>query len=85
MRPAPARWIVFPQWVAGAALSLQPLAPAEGFMNLATNAFNYEKHGESGFETVRSLIDRARCFSLVYSDLGEAVDALGRLADDDAR
>jgi HprK-related kinase A len=83
-RGAPGRWIVFPQWMAGAPLSLQPMSKAQGFMNLATNAFNYEKHGESGFETVRSLVDRARCFSLVYSNLSEAVDVLGRLADDDA-
>jgi HprK-related kinase A len=83
-RAAPGRWIVFPQWLAGAPLSLRPMSRAEGFMNLATNAFNYEKHGESGFEIVRSLVDRARCFSLVYSDLGEAVDVLGRLAADDA-
>jgi HprK-related kinase A len=83
-RAAPGRWIVFPQWVAGAPLSLRPMSKAEGFMNLAKNAFNYEKHGESGFETVRSLVDRARCFSLVYSSLSEAVDVLGRLADDDA-
>lgn len=84
-RPAPGRWIVFPQWVAGAPLSLRPMSKAEGFMNLATNAFNYEKQGEAGFESVRSLVDRARCFSLVYSNLGDAVDILGRLADDDAR
>ena len=80
---ARARWIVFPRWVAGERLMLQALPRADGFMNLATNSFNYDKHGEAGFESVRALVDGSQCFRLVYSNLGEAVAALTRLADDD--
>ncbi len=79
---APAGWIVFPRWEAGAALSLEEIPKSEGFMQLATNAFNYEMLGEAGFGTARSLIDGARCFRLVYSGLDSAVDALRRLADE---
>jgi HprK-related kinase A len=74
-------WIVFPRWEAGAALSLEEMPKAEGFMQLATNAFNYEMLGEAGFETARGLVDDARCFRLVYSDLGQAIGALNQLVD----
>lgn len=80
-REAPARWVVFPRWRADARLSLAPVAPAEAFMLLATNAFNYEVLGERGFETVRAVVNSVSCFRLEYSKLDEAVALLGRLAD----
>ena len=79
---APASMIVFPRWVAGADFSLQAITKGEGFMRLATNAFNYELLGEAGFRTVRDVISTARCYQLVYSDLEEATARLGELADD---
>jgi HprK-related kinase A len=75
-------WLVFPRWEAGAALSLSELPPREGFIRLASNAFNYDKHGEQGFTTVRDIVARTRSFRLVYSDLDEAVASMNRLADD---
>jgi HprK-related kinase A len=80
--PAEAGWIVFPRWVAGAPLALQEMPRSAGFMQLAMNAFNYEKLGAAGFETLQGLVGNCRCFSLAYSDLAEAVQALTRLADD---
>lgn len=82
---APPGWLVFPRWVAGAPLSLTEVPKAEGFMRLATNAFNYDLHGERGFESLKSLVDRSRCFRLEYSDLDEAIAALGEMADCDGR
>jgi HprK-related kinase A len=81
---AAAKWIVFPRWRAGVALSLKGLPPSEGFMRLATNAFNYEKLGATGFECLRQLVDECRCYSLEYSKLDDAVAALTQLADADA-
>ena len=75
--------IVFPRWVAGSRFSLQPVSRGEGFMRLATNAFNYELLGEPAFRTVRDIIDGARCFALTYSDLEEATARLGELFDND--
>ena len=51
-------------------------------MTLATNAFNYEMLGEDGFRAVGGLISNARCFRLVYSDLGQAITSLDELARD---
>ena len=80
----PPGWIVFPRWKAGAGLSLSPTPRAEAFMHLVTNAFNYELLGETGFSAARSLMEQARCFRLVYSDLEKAISALTELADSDA-
>lgn len=80
---APAGWVVFPRWKAGVPTRFEELPIAEGFMQLAVNAFNYELLGEQGFTTISQLLGGARCFRLEYSDLEEAVGLLSRLADHD--
>ncbi|WP_405240423.1 HprK-related kinase A [Lentisalinibacter orientalis] len=80
---ASARWIVYPRWQAGSECRLEELAPADSFMLLATNAFNYEVLGEAGFTTVKGLVDRCRSYRLIYSDLDQAIEALERMADQD--
>jgi HprK-related kinase A len=72
-------WLVFPRWQAGASLSLEPMARAETFLNVATNAFNYEVLGETAFELVAGLVETCPAYSLTYSDLGEALSALDQL------
>ncbi len=79
---AKARWIVFPKWIAAAATQLEPIDDAEAFMLLASNAFNYEVLGASGFRAVTQLISSCDCYTLVYSDLNEVTTALHRLADE---
>lgn len=81
----PAGWLVFPRWQSGAPLSIEPVPRTEAFMRLATNAFNYDTVGVAGFEAVRSLVVRSRCFGLVYSDLDEAIRALTDMADGNGR
>ena len=80
---APASMVVFPRWMMGEKLSLEEIPKAESFMRLATNAFNYELLGEAAFRTVRDLAGNARCYRLLYSDLGEAIACLSDLADSD--
>ena len=60
-------------------LALDELPRSDGFMKLALNAFNYELLGETGFETVKGVIDSADCYRLVYSDLDEAIAVLDEL------
>jgi HprK-related kinase A len=83
-RAATVRWIVFPQWVAGAKCTCEEMAKADAFLMLATNAFNYEMLGEAAFAAVRHLVGSARCYRLVYSELAEAVPLLTGFADGDA-
>jgi len=82
-RTASPRWIVYPLWQAGSHCRLEELAPADSFMLLATNAFNYELHGEAGFTTVKGLVNRCRSYRLIYSDLDQAIEALERMAEQD--
>jgi len=79
---APITAIVFPRWIAGAALALEPVLPGHAFMELATHAFNYEVLGYDGFRTVRDIVGEAACHRLAYSDLEEAVALLTRLSDE---
>lgn len=82
---ADASLIVFPRWQRDARLCLEPMQRSHAFLMLATNAFNYEVLGESAFRTVERLVKECPCYSLVYSDLDEAVAALSELLEDHAR
>jgi HprK-related kinase A len=80
---APVRWLVFPRWIAKSSLVLEPMSPAEAFLQVATNAFNYELLATSAFETVRAIIGVSSSFRLQYSNLDDAVFTLTKLADSD--
>jgi hypothetical protein len=77
--PAVARFIVFPQFQAGAVTELEPIARARAFAKLAVNSFNYEVLGPAAFEVVGRLIARCDCYRLRYGDLAEAVAAIEAL------
>lgn len=70
------RLIVFPQFVAGAGTSLEPLTPAAGFMKLAQGCFNYMLLGGAGFNLVGRMIEQCACYDLTFGDLAAAVDAI---------
>ena len=73
-------WLVFPRWVAGSPLRLEPIVKAEAFLMVATNAFNYEVLGQTSFELVAHMVDACDCYTLIYSDLAEAIAALDEMA-----
>jgi HprK-related kinase A len=79
--PATARFVVFPQFQAGAATALEPIARARAFAKLAVNSFNYEVLGPAAFEAVGRLIARCDCYRLSYGDLADAVSVIGGLLD----
>ena len=70
--PARARWIVFPRYEADAAATLNRFPKASAFMQLATNSFNYDLHGERGFELLAQVIDECDCYEFTYSQLEDA-------------
>lgn len=74
-------WIVFPHYQAGAATTLEPLARAATFMELAGNSFNYSVLGSAGFDALGRVIDSAAGFRFRYSALDEALDTFARLDD----
>jgi len=77
-RPA---WIVFPQYVAGAAPSLIPVPRTRAFLRVAENAFNYSLLGADGFKAVGGLVDTATTFDFSYSALDDAIAVFDQLAD----
>ena len=82
---AEASLIVFPRWEKDAPLRIDPMQQSQSFLMLATNAFNYEVLGETAFRSVERLVRECPCYSLVYSDLDEAVTALSQLLEDHDR
>lgn len=69
-RPA---WIVFPQYAAGEAVVMTPMARARAFMQLADNAFNFSLLGADGFNALAAVIERSDAFTFRYSVIDEAV------------
>ncbi|GJL74163.1 MAG TPA: HprK-related kinase A [Nitrosomonas sp.] len=79
---AKAKWIIFPKWIADAPMKIEAISDAQAFMLLASNAFNYEVLGATGFQAVTHLISSCDCYKLVYSDFDEMIAALKKLADE---
>jgi HprK-related kinase A len=77
--PARAAWIIFPQYRAGAAPTLEPVAPARAFMDLAGNSFNYSLLAAEGFEAMARLIAGTGSYRFTYSALDDAIDLFSRL------
>jgi len=79
---AKAKWIIFPKWIANSKMDLLSLPDSEAFMLLASNSFNYEILGETGFQAVTSLIKTCICYKLVYSEFDDVLAAIQTLTDD---
>ena len=65
--------VILPKWVAGSATKLQPMSQDRLFPALAFNAFNYTTLGAAGFDAAIRLTRRCLAWTLVYSDLEDAV------------
>lgn len=74
-------WVLMPKFTAGAKTRLQPLEPAQAFMRLVENAFNYDLFGAEGFALIGAVVDQSACFTFEYSDLHDAIRQIGALAD----
>lgn len=81
-RTAKARWIFFLRWNEKAETNIQPISDAEAFMLLASNAFNYEVLGATGFKAVAQLISDCNCYKLIYSDLEDVTSTLQNMVNE---
>ncbi|SES81041.1 Hpr(Ser) kinase/phosphatase [Nitrosomonas marina] len=77
-----ARWIIFPKWIADTPVKIEAISDSEAFMMLASNAFNYEALGATGFCAVADLIRSCDCFKLVYSDFDSVMEVLHQLTNE---
>lgn len=74
-------WVIFPQWVADAPITLTQRSKAQAFMLLTQNASNYNQLGADGFRVGTTLVDQTACYDFQYSQLPDAIIAFDRLAD----
>jgi HprK-related kinase A len=77
---ARAAWIIFPQYEAGAAPMLEPIAQGRAFMQVAENCFNYSLLARDGFDALGRLIDGSRSYHFRYSQLDDAMAVFEGLA-----
>jgi HprK-related kinase A len=76
VRPA---LLVFPQFRAGAPLSLQEVPAYEAFGKLAFNSFNYHLLGPVAFDVVATLAERCPAYAIEYGDIEAAVACIRAL------
>lgn len=68
--------VILPRWVHGSPTRLERITPERQFTSLAFNSFNYALLGDDGFCAVVNLVRRCPCWSLVYSELDSALEAI---------
>lgn len=83
--PGPLAAVVTPRYEAGATTRLRECSRATGLFDLATNGFNLEAFGRSGFELLAAAVRPARCYRLTIGDLDSAVAAVLRASEEAAR
>lgn len=71
--------IVAPMFRAGAPLSVRPMSRVEALRWLTDNSINYASMLQRGFELVADLVEDSGRYTLSYSKLDEAVEALDEL------
>lgn len=79
--PARPGWVIFPKWQAEVEAKLTPRSPAQTFIYLAQNAFNYSHLGERGFETGVRMIRQCDCYDFTYHSLPDAIRIFNALAE----
>jgi hypothetical protein len=65
-------FVIAPHFEAGGDTTLSPLSETQAFFALAVNAVNLVPHGSAGTSALGRLARECQCFSLAFSDLGEA-------------
>jgi HprK-related kinase A len=71
--------VILPRWVEGSQTMLEVVSADRLFPALAFNAFNYTALGATGFDAVIGLVRQCPAWTLVYSDLTDALAAIEEL------
>ncbi len=72
-QPASPKFVIFPLYQAQVPLTVKTLDKAEAFVLIADGLVNYPILGIEGFHTLTHVIETTECYSLIYSDLREAI------------
>ena len=79
-RPA---YVIFPQYQVDSDTVFNPVPKHYAFLKLASNAFNYEVMGATGFTRVRGIVNACTCFNLIYSNLDDVIKQLDEMIAED--
>lgn len=71
--------VVAPVYRDGAPVSVRALPRTEGFRWLINNSVNYSSTLRTGFDILTGVIERCGVYSMIYSNLDEAIDLIDRL------
>jgi HprK-related kinase A len=71
-------FVVFPRFVAGAALTVEPVARAVALTELLDQTFNVGLLGREGFESLVGAMANAQCYAVEYGDLTDITDWIDR-------
>ena len=71
--------VIFPKFISGATVELEPMPRSFAFAKLASNSFNYEILGPEGFSTLVKLALSCDCYRLTYGSLDQAIEVIDRL------
>ena len=72
-------FLIFPTYKPKAKTSLTPLSPAQAFIPLVEQSFNYNQLGVDGFKSAKALIDNSQQYSFEYSNIDEAIQLFNEL------
>lgn len=78
--PARAAWVVFPRFVEGSPLTLEPVSRTEAFTWISEQSFNKERMGKAGFVSLCALLDGAHCWELTYGSTADALEGVRRIS-----
>jgi hypothetical protein len=77
----PVRYVVLPQYRAGAPTVLEPIRRAQAAMAVVTSSFNFARFGaDTGLDLVARVVRGADCYRLTTGTLADAVRLLHDLA-----
>lgn len=79
---APVKWVVFPRYIHASPTSLSRRSKAQSLLTLASQSFNFNVLGKSGFHTLQQMVTRSECYDFQYSDLDEAIRLFDHMADE---
>ncbi|BCG64820.1 MAG: hypothetical protein methR_P2613 [Methyloprofundus sp.] len=76
-------FVIFPQYKTGSDTLFKGVPKHYAFLKLASNAFNYEVMGATGFLRVKELVNSCACFNLTYSNLDDVINQLDAMLIND--
>ena len=76
--------LIFPKFEADAELQLNPLNKPYVLFKLASNAFNYELLGQTGFALIKNITSSCPCYNLTYSRFEQILPLLDDLIMEEA-